>query len=479
MSKKFYITTAIPYVNAAPHLGFALEIVQADVIARYHRLLGDDVFFLTGTDENSLKNVQAAKKEGLTPRKLCDKYAAKFQALKEALLLSFDDFIRTSDRKRHWPGVKKLWCACRQNGDIYQKEYQGLYCLGCEEFKTEKELVNGCCPEHPKIKLEPVKERNYFFRLSRYRKKLEKLIATDKLKIIPEQRKNEVLSFIRQGLKDFSISRSIQRAGKWGIPVPDDPSQVIYVWFDALSNYITALGYGGDEKLFNHYWPADVHVIGKGITRFHAIYWPAILLSAGLPLPRSIFVHGYVTVEGKKIGKSLGNVIDPFSLVKEYGKDAIRYYLLAKIPPYIDGDFSLSRFQEVYNASLANGLGNLVQRLARLCEGIRFSPEDENLDDFYHSNRTSEFRKALSEYRFPDALSFIWKKITEVDKYLDQTKPWEKKGENRKKTIKEPLRKIRQIALLLKPFLPETAQKIARQFQGPIIKVSKPLFPRI
>lgn len=468
---KFYITTAIPYVNAAPHIGFALEIIQADTLARYHRLLGENVFFLTGTDENSLKNVEAAEKEDLPTQKLCDKYAQKYYHLKQALNLSFDDFLRTTE-KRHIIGSQKLWRACKK-GDIYKKKYRGFYCLGCEAFYKAKDLVNGLCPEHKK-KPGIVEEENYFFKLSRYQKKLEKLIASEQLLIIPETRKNEVLSFIRSGLEDFSISRSVKRAKGWGIDVPGDSSQKIYVWFDALANYITALGYGTGGKLFAKYWPADVHVIGKGIIRFHAVYWPAMLLSAGLALPRSLFVHAYVTVEGQKIGKSLGNVIDPFTLVKKYGTDSIRYYLLAKIPPFVDGDFSLAHFEEVYNADLANGLGNLVQRVAKLAEKTKtnalLTPKP----------KATEYHRRLKQYKFNECLSWLWGKISAVDKYIDQTRPWKKKGKELAKILKKPIQEIREIGYLLQPFLPETAEKIKRTFSADKIKApKKSLFPRL
>ena len=300
MTKKFYITTAIPYVNAPPHVGHALEFVQTDVIARYHRLLGEDVRFQSGADENALKNVESAEKEGIPVEQLVKRNSEAYRCIKEKLNISFDDFIYTTDEKKHWPGVYKLWKAGEQAGDIYKKKYQGLYCVGCEEFKFERDLdEEGKCPEHQK-KPELIEEENYFFRLSKYQKQLEKLIESDQLKIIPEKRKNETLSFIKSGLEDFSISRSKERAKGWGIPIPGDDSQIIYVWYDALANYITALGYGREnDKDFKRYWPADLHVIGKGILRFHAVYWPAMLISARIEIPKAIFIHGYITADTK------------------------------------------------------------------------------------------------------------------------------------------------------------------------------------
>jgi methionyl-tRNA synthetase len=470
MTKKFYITTAIPYVNAEPHIGFALEAVQADVIARYQRLLGKDVYFLTGTDENALKNVQAAEEKGIPIKKLVDQNSDKFFQLKKALNLSFNDFIRTTE-KRHLEGAQALWRAC-QKKDIYKKKYKGFYCIGCEAFLTEKDLVEGKCPEHKK-KPELVEEENYFFRLSHYQNWLEKMISSDELKIIPKTRKNEVLAFIRQGLEDFSISRTKKRAHGWGIPVPGDPKQIIYVWFDALANYITALDWQKKGKLYQKYWPADVHVIGKGITRFHAIYWPAMLKSAGIPLPKAEFVHGYITVEGEKISKSLGNVIDPFDLVKKYRIDPIRYYLLREIPAYGDGDFSIQRFKEVYNAGLANGLGNLVARVAKLCEesGFDFKPAK---NQFY-----PQVKKSLDRFRFDESLSQLWEEISFCDKYINQKKPWELSGKKLETTLEQLVKRIRQISFNLQPFLPETAEKIEKQLKGPKIKSAKPLFPRL
>jgi methionyl-tRNA synthetase len=288
MSKKFYITTTIPYVNAAPHVGHALEYVQTDVLARYHRKAGKDVFFLTGTDENSLKNVQAAKVEKISVQELVDRNSEIFKNLKQSLNLDFNDFIRTTE-KRHTEGAKKFWQECQK--DIYKKKYQGLYCVGCEMFYKESELENSLCSEH-RTKLETIEEENYFFKLSNYQKQLEKIIESDELEIIPQSRKNETLAFIKAGLEDFSISRSAKRGDGWGVEVPNDNSQRMYVWFDALTNYITALGYGSDNlEKFERYWPADLHCLGKGVLRFHAIYWPAMLLSAGLSLPKKLFVH--------------------------------------------------------------------------------------------------------------------------------------------------------------------------------------------
>lgn len=328
-TKRIYITTSIPYVNAAPHIGHALEFVQADCLARFYRAIGYDVYFSSGADENSLKNIQSAEAEDIPVQELVDKYAKTFSDLGDSLNLTFDVFNRTSSAD-HFKGAQKLWSLCRSE-DIYKKKYHGLYCVGCEQFYSPNELIDGKCPEHLTMP-EEVEEENYFFKLTNYSEFLKKLIESNKLRIIPNTRRNEVLSFIESGLQDFSISRSRERARDWGVPVPDDETQVIYVWFDALITYLTALGFGsGDESKFKKYWVTNsnrLHVIGKGIIRFHAVYWIAMLKSAGIELPTSEFVHGYVTVNGQKISKSLGNTVDPFDLVHDFGVEALRFYLL-------------------------------------------------------------------------------------------------------------------------------------------------------
>ena len=471
MANKFYLTTAIPYVNAGPHVGYALEIVQADVIARFQRLLNKDVFFLTGSDENSLKNVQTAEEQNISTKELVDKNAKKFEDLKETLNLTFDDFIKTTE-KRHIEGAQKLWLSCKKE-DIYKKKYKGLYCVGCESFYTKKDLVDGKCPEH-NTKPEIVEEENYFFKLSKYQDFLKDLISKDKIKITPKTRKNEVLAFIERGLEDFSISRSKKRAHNWGIPVPNDPEQIIYVWFDALANYITALDWQNNGPLFKKHWPADIHFIGKGISRFHAIYWPAMLESAGLSLPKEIFIHGYITINGKKISKSLGNVVDPKKLTEEYGVDTVRYYLLREIPAYSDGDFSIQRFKEVYNADLANGLGNLIARVAKLCERSSFEFKDSKTE------LSEEYKKDLNSFKFDSVIKSIWEEIRSLDCYLDKKAPWKIKEEKELKTVlQEAIDNIRQIAYELQPFLPETSSKIKEQFKEPKIKSEKSLFPRL
>jgi len=487
MAAKFYITTAIDYVNGEPHLGHALEKIQADVLARYHRSLGDDVFFLTGTDENAQKNVLAAEKANLPVREFIDRNVSRFKEMITLLNISNTDFIRTTDKKKHWPGVIKLWQQCERAGDIYKKEYSGCYCLGCEAFVTEKDLKNGLCPEHLKPP-EKISEENYFFRLSKYQRKLKDLIESDELRIVPETKKNEILSLINSGLDDFSISRPAERMKGWGIPVPGDKSQIVYVWYDALSNYITALGYGTeDTRLFEKYWPADVHVIGKGIIRFHAVYWPAMLLSAGLLLPKSIFVHEYITAGGQKMSKSLGSQVDPIELAKKYGAEPVRYFLLREISPFQDGDFTLERLKERYNSDLAKGLGNLVSRVLTMAEKA-FQGEIEGEASVQFRDLFKEvserFDQSMAEFKFNNALAAIWKLIAYCDQYIERERPWER---NDQQVLKNLLVSLAQIASFLEPFLPETSRKIFVQLgtekdKKPWrfkIKKEKALFPKI
>lgn len=487
---RIYITTAIDYVNARPHIGHALEKIQADVIARFFRKKGFDARFLGGTDDNALKNVLAAKAAGVSTKEFVDKNAEVFRGLKGALGISRDDFIQTTE-ERHKKGVEKFWRAVSPD-DIYKKAYKGLYCVGCEEFKTEKDIAGGICPEHPNTPLEKVEEENYFFRLSAYGEKLKKLIESDELKIIPESRKNEMLSFIGQGLEDFSVSRSRERAQNWGILVPDDQEQVIYVWFEALLNYITALGYGSDEALFKKYWEENdniLHVIGKGITRFHAIYWPAMLLSAGIRLPQKIFSHGYITIEGQKISKSVGNVVDPYDLVKEFGVETVRYFLLREIPAHGDGDFSRTRLIERYNGDLANGLGNLVARVAALGETISplqidFSRDIEKDVDAVSDAAFKKYVAYMEDFRLNEALGAAWELISFADRYINDKKPWVlREGPEFERTIKNAGYLISTITNLVEPFLPQTAEKILAQirFENSALHIKKggSLFPRL
>ena len=483
MEKKFYITTAIPYVNAPPHIGHALEFVQADVIARFHKQNGEKVLFLSGSDENALKNVRAAEKAGVPLQQFIDENAKLFLELAKKLNIRFDIFQKGSG-KDHYASSQKLWSLCDKAGDIYKKAYEGLYCVGCEAFYTKEELnASGECFEHPGRKLEKISEENYFFKLSRYQQKLVDLIEKDELLVIPETRKNEVLSFLKQPLRDISISRSNERAKNWGVPVPGDESQRLYVWMDALNIYQSGIGFGLDDKNYKKWWPADVHVIGKGIIRFHAIYWPAFLLSAGLKLPKTIFVHGYVTSGGQKMSKSLGNVVDPFELVEKYGAYAVRYFLLREIPPTEDGDFTRQEFENRYNDDLASGLGNLAARVITLARKskIQISKSKINPKLKIQINKAGEScKKSLEEFKFNEALMAIWGLIGFCDKYIEKERPWEE-SENQRQVINDLLSVIGSIAELLEPFLPETSERILEKLtlrRGSGQEKSEPLFPR-
>lgn len=475
---KFFITSAIPYVNSKPHIGHALEFVQSDVISRYHKILGEETLLLCGSDENAIKNVQAAEAAGKPVQKFIDENAKLFEELARKLNVSFDVFQKGSS-PQHYKASQKLWELCID--DIYKKEYSGKYCVGCELFYEDSELnENGECFEHPGKPLEIVTEENYFFKLSKYENEIKKLIESDAIEIVPENRKHEVLSFLNQGLKDISISRSSKRAKNWGVPVPNDKTQRMYVWFDALNIYQSGIGFGSDDKKYKKWWPADVHVIGKGILRFHAIYWPAFLLSAKLELPKTIFVHEYITINGQKMSKSLGNVIDPVELIEKYGADALRLYFLKHVSPFADGDFSEKKFVEVYNADLANGLGNLISRVAKLLENASYKSSIGKVST--HIISVGEYSQALNDFKFNDALSFVWEKIEELDKYINNERPWElqKKNDRRlKDVLSHAVDQILEIAVLLEPFLPETAEKIEKQFKDPKIKSGAPLFPRI
>ncbi len=470
---KFYITTAIPYVNAPPHIGHGLEFVQADVISRYHKLIGDEVCFLSGGDENALKNVQAAEKAGKDVQAFIDENSKLFEDLARKLNVQFDVFQKGSSEV-HYKSSQKLWELCLAAGDIYKKNYSGLYCVGCELFYSPEELdENGECLEHLGKKLESVTEENYFFRLSKYQGQIIDLIETGKLKIVPEKRKNEVLGFLKNPLQDISISRSNERAKNWGVPVPGDTTQRMYVWFDALNIYQSGVGFGWDEKMYKKWWPANVHVIGKGIIRFHAVYWPAFLLSANLALPKEIFVHEYFTVNGQKMSKTLGNVIDPIGLVEKYGADGLRLYFLKHFSPFSDGDFSEDKFVEAYNADLANGLGNLVARVARLCEKVELNKLSKpELDENY--------KKTIEEYRFNDLLNETWGRISEIDQEIEKAQPWKVEDLSKlKELLQDWVNRINQIAFELKPFLPKTSETIQSLFSQTKIKSIPPLFPRI
>lgn len=486
-TKKFYITTAIDYVNDKPHIGHALEKIQADVIARYQRLKGGQVYFLTGTDEHGAKIMRAAEAQGKSPKSLADENAERFRVLKRALDLSWDDFIRTTDKERHWPGAVSLWEELAGSGDLYKKTYRGLYCVGHEAFITEKDLANGKCRDHQTAP-EVVEEENWFFRLAKYGRVIAENIQKGELKIFPSQRAVEILSLIERGLEDVSFSRP-RKDLSWGIPVPGDPTQTMYVWCDALTNYVSAIGYGRDQIEFQKWWPADLHVIGKDILRFHAAIWPAMLLSSGLPLPRAILVHGFVTVDGKKMSKTIGNVVDPIALIQKYGTDPVRYYLLREIPAGEDGDFSEAKLIARYNGELADGLGNLVSRVAALgarVSPVRFDFHTDLLSDvrFAVDAAFRNYEQAFATFRLNEAIAEVWRLIAFTDRYLNTAQPWTVADATEfRKIITNAAYLISTIANLLKPFLPVTAGKVWEQIRLAdgvvLIKKGQGLFPRL
>jgi methionyl-tRNA synthetase len=482
-----YITTTIPYVNARPHLGFALELVQADVLARHRRARGDQVRFQTGTDDNSLKNVLAAEAAGIGVQEFVDRNAAAFIALAGPLTLSVDDVIRTSRDPRHRAGVERFWRACADADDLYRKHYEGLYCVGCEQFYTPSELTDGRCPEHGTVP-QQVSEENWFFRLSRYADRLHHLIDAGTLRIEPAERRNEVLAFIAGGLEDFSISRSTARARGWGIPVPGDPGQVIYVWWDALGNYVTALGYGTGGEDYQRWWGGAgrrIHLAGKGVLRFHAVYWPAMLLSAGQPLPTDILVHDYLTAGGRKISKSGGVTVDPAALAERCGTDAVRWWLLREVPRAADADFTLDRLINRANDELANGLGNLVNRVVAMIHRYRggqvplTAAAAAGAESLREASRRAPglIDTALAGFDFRQATSALWSIVDEANRYINHIRPWElakaerdgdhQAGHHLDTVLATLIRACRTIAEHLAPFLPDAATRITQQCAAP------------
>lgn len=473
MKNNFYITTTLPYVNSSPHIGFGAEILRADVLARYNRQLGREVFFNTGTDEHGLKIFENAKEKGMSPQEYCDFYAAEFLKLKEKLDLSFDNFIRTTD-DYHIKAAQEFWKRCDANGDIYKKNYKVKYCVGCELEKTDSELVDGKCPIHPNREIEEIEEENYFFRWSAYQEKLLKLYDENPDFVIPAHRLTEIRNFVASGLNDFSISR-LKDKMPWGIPVPGDDAHVMYVWFDALTNYVNTLGWPDGEN-FKNFWPG-LQVAGKDNLRQQAAMWQAMLMSAGIKPSTQVLIFGFITAEGQKMSKSLGNVINPMDLVDKYGVSALRFFLLSELTPFEDSDYSEEKFEEAYNVNLANGLGNLVSRTANL-----LGKNEIEVDIKINSDKEFEekFKSKMDIYRFDEAIKVIWEKIHESDEFLSQNAPWKMEDkEEIKKVLVPTAQNILNIAYHLKPFLPEVSEKIINQYSKKQIEKGEPLFPRI
>jgi len=503
-----YLSAALPYVNAAPHLGHAFELCLADALARYRRQSGRDLVFVTGSDDNSLKNVRAAEVAERPIQELVAENAERFVELGRALGVELDDFVATSRDPRHAPAVHELWRRCAASGDLYQKPYRGLYCVGCEQFYASDELLDGVCAEHG-VPPEAVEERNWFFRLSRHQDRLRELIASDRVRIRPEERKREVLAFIDSGLEDFSVSRTRERARGWGIEVPDDPEQVIFVWFDALTGYLSALGFPSGSGAFDSFWSNSferTHLIGKGILRFHAVYWIAILLSAGIELPSEILVHGYLTVDGRKIGKSLGNAVDPSTLVSELGAEAVRWFLLKHVHSTKDADFSRERLLAAHDTELADQLGNLVRRSLTLVErhAAGLTPSPGVLGDFEHQLReradqaSAAVRRGFEEFAIHEAAASALGFASAVNRYLDDTAPWKLARDTNAKArldtvLYHLVEALRICSVQFAPLLPDAAERIARAVgagspdgtvrfgvtpPGRRVRTGDPLFPR-
>lgn len=480
--RSFYITTAIDYPNGAPHIGHTLEKVSADVVARYHRLLGDDTAFCMGLDENSQHIVRAAHENGVSPQEWTDRMDATFTRAWRALEISVDSWTRTTE-PRHLRASVELFRRAQDNGDIYKHVYAGWYCPNCNNYYTDAELIDGRCPNHPSITPDWLEEENYFFALSNYQEKLQELFDTHPDFVIPASRFPEMKALLDSGLKDFSVSRRVRESSDaWGIPVPGDPSQVMYVWFDALTTYLTAVGFPDDIERFDTFWPADSQVIGKDITRFHCLYWPAMLMSAGLPLPRRIVVHGFLTLEGQRISKTTGNTIDPVELAEEFGPDPIRFYLVRDTSFSSDGDFSRANLIRRYNDDLGNDLGNLLNRVVamvgRYRDGVIPSPGETGGPEAELQAVAAEAVRAsaalIENWELNVALESIWLLVRRVNQYLEERKPWQLAKDPEKSglldtTLWSAAEATRIAALLLAPFIPQTSDRINAQLGLPPI----------
>jgi methionyl-tRNA synthetase len=465
--KTFYVTTAIDYVNSRPHLGTAYEKIAADVIARYKRLAGFDVHFLMGNDEHSQNVFRKAKELGEDPLAYCDRMAQEFRDVWARLDISFDDFIRTTEA-RHKAGVQELIRRITAAGDIYEGHYEGWYCVSCEAFKQEKDLVDGLCPIH-RTKPDWIREKNYFFRLSKYQDALLKLFSDRPDFLVPDVRRNEILRLIEGGLEDISVSRAGQA---WGIPMPQDPSSVVYVWFDALINYISAVGLGTDESLLKTWWPVDLHVIGKDITRFHTVIWPAMLMSAGIEIPRQVFGHGWVHLKGEKMSKSLGTAVEPLDAISKFGPDPLRLYLVKEITFGSDGDFSWERFEERYNVDLANNLGNLVSRVAAMAEKYRGGRLESVAEAGTLKNAAelavAGYKATMDEFALSVAVSMVFTLIDAANEYIASTEPWKlandpAKADQLSQVLFDVAEAVRIAAVLLLPVTPKSAAEILRR----------------
>ncbi len=455
--KTFYITTTLPYVNAEPHLGHALEFVRADIIARYKKLMGFEVFFNTGTDEHGLKIYRKAQEQGKDPRAYVDEYAEKFKNFVRQLGMIPDlNFIRTTDPE-HIVAAQEFWRVCQKNGDIYKKNYSVKYCVGCELEKTESELIDGKCPDHPNLNIEILEEENYFFRFSKYQKPLLEFYEKNPDFVVPDFRFNEIKRFVERGLEDFSISR-LKEKMPWGVEVPDDPDHTMYVWYDALVNYISAIGWPEDLEKFNKWWPVTQYA-GKDNLRQQSAMWQAMLMSAGLPESRQIIIDGFILGEGGvKMSKSLGNTVDPLEIIQEYGTESLRFYLARHVHPFEDSEFTMERFKYAYNADLANGLGNLTSRIMKMAEtNLETAPE------IPEGTIPQNFKDALDKFNLQEAANIIWQEIGRIDNQIQTTEPFKlikTDPEKAKEIIKELVVDLYGVARILNPIMPQTSEAI-------------------
>ncbi|MEX2043656.1 MAG: methionine--tRNA ligase [Patescibacteria group bacterium] len=498
-SGKYYVTTPVYYATGAPHIGHFYTTSAADALARWHRLLGDDTFFLTGTDENTLKLVKQAKEEGIPPRAVANRYAKRFEELTKKLDITNDDFIRTTDVAKHHPGAQEVWRRVERSGYIYKGTYEGLYCVECEAYYTEKDLKDGKCPVHGTAP-EKLKEENYFFKLSAFGNRLKKIVESGEYAIEPAPRRNEILSVIKGGLIDVSCSRPADKL-TMGVPVPGDDTQRMYVWFEALTNYLNGVGFGWDQKMFDRFWPADLHLIGKEILRFHAAIWPAMLLAAELPLPKKLYVHGFFQIEGEKIAKSKGNVVDPFELSEQHGLDPVRYYLLRALPYAGDGDYSERHFKEIYDSELANDLGNLASRVLTLIEkkcggtvpeGAADPKIKEHVAQTHH-----EVANLLAAPKFAEALERLNQLVALANRFIEGRKVYQQESADLNGSLHTLAQVLGHLALLYQPFIPGKASELQKRLglkptgwdaesllqwekvpSGTPVTKGEPLFPR-
>lgn len=471
-----YVTTTLPYVNADPHLGHALEFIQADAFVRHSRMMGIDTFFNVGTDEHGVKILRKAEEKGMEPQDYVDQFAERFRSFADELGISYSNFLRTTSDS-HKKAAQEFWKRSKEGGYIYKKHYSVKYCVGCELEKTDSELVDGRCPIHPNLEVELIDEENYFFAFSRFAEDLLGLYADRPDFVAPDYRLNEIRSFTERGLNDFSISR-LKEKMPWGVEVPDDPEHVMYVWFDALVSYISTLGWPSDTENFERFWPV-IQFAGKDNLRQQSSMWQAMLMSAGLPPSDQVVIHGFITANGEKMSKSLGNVIDPVDLMESFGKDALRYYLLRHVHPFEDSDVTVEKFGEAYSGNLVNGLGNLVSRIIKMYIDYEVEVALQPVEDIYRSDEFAEYRELLDNYHFNQAMDYIWKEMSDLDELIQDAEPFKlikTDPEQAKEIVAYLALRLGDIAALLSVAMPDTAEKVRYHLESR--EMPTPIFPR-